>query len=64
MATRTNTVEKNSNTKLPHLQPVWHRAISAKSEWPDKVFSQINKIFLIKVDILLKLCSVNQILQY
>lgn len=38
MATKTNTVEKNSNLKSPQLHSIWQRAITGKSEWPDKVY--------------------------
>lgn len=42
MSTKTKIVEKNSTNKSNELKSVVSRAITANSEWPDKVMSCLN----------------------
>ena len=37
MTTKTNTIERNDNSKSPKIDTPWSRALIAKSEWSDKV---------------------------
>lgn len=37
MSTRTKTVERNGSSKAVCSKSVWSRALTANSEWPDKV---------------------------
>lgn len=37
MSTKTKTVEKNGSSKITYSKSVWSRALTANSEWPDKV---------------------------
>lgn len=43
--TKLKTVEKNGNAKVPKPDSVWHRCITAGSEWTDKV----NPIIIIRI---------------
>lgn len=37
MSTKTKTVERNGSAKISSECSIWTRAITANSEWPDKV---------------------------